>query len=144
MQSLNRSTRDLLFTSSSTSVGHTVTHASQPVHRSSLMLWMSSFFCVWRFFAMRAFIPFQAADKKTQRIANPTSPPTAMSDSMGRVHYKSSAQWWACDSRGLPPMYWGLDARSGTPDPGSHVGGSRTRVDGHRGWKGNWMTRAVP
>jgi len=39
MQSSNRSTRLLFATRSSTLVGHTATHASQPVHRSSLMSW---------------------------------------------------------------------------------------------------------
>ena len=39
MQSWNRSTRLLFATRSSTLVGHTATHASQPVQRSSLMSW---------------------------------------------------------------------------------------------------------
>src|SRR6185436_13731199 len=39
MQSWNRRTRLLLATRSRTFVGHTATHASQPVHRSSLMSW---------------------------------------------------------------------------------------------------------
>ncbi len=43
MQSPKRRTRLLLSCSSRTSVGQTVTQASQPVQRSSLMLWMRSF-----------------------------------------------------------------------------------------------------
>ena len=39
MQSSKRSTRLLFATRSSTLVGHTATHASQPVQRSSLMSW---------------------------------------------------------------------------------------------------------
>src|SRR5687767_6780454 len=40
MQSWKRSTRLLFATRSSTFVGHTATHASQPVQRSSLMSWI--------------------------------------------------------------------------------------------------------
>src|SRR3954463_10300865 len=93
MQSLMRATRDLFSLSSRTSVGQTVTHASQPVHRSSLMLWMSSLrlaFCS-RLCCMRCFNPVKAAETSTHKIAKPSSDPKTRRGTMAALQYKSNA-----------------------------------------------------
>src|SRR5512135_372398 len=130
MQSPKRLTRDLVPSSSSTSVGQTVMHASQPVQRSSLMLWMSSLrlaFCR-RFDCMRFFSPVTAAETSTQNIANPRRPLKTIRGTMAADHYKSDAGGGASDSAGLALTYWGLDSLLGRVSPGSDVGRSAQRV----------------
>src|SRR5262249_10126560 len=76
MQSWNRRTRLLFATRSSTLVGHTATHASQPVQRSSLMSWTRTrgpTTCAGAHVAGWGFRPETMGNTAMRRMASPPS-----------------------------------------------------------------------